>query len=68
MFLHRLEHSNEVLFIPDDDIQQLSVRLQYHDNVKGIYLKASMVMVAVRGGCVCVGGGCDFIFNKTEGG
>ena len=24
--------------------------------VKGIYLKASMVMVAVRGGCVCVGG------------
>ena len=40
----------------DDDIQQVSVRLQSHDNIKGIYLKASMVMVAVRGGCVCVGG------------
>ena len=32
-----------------------------------------MVMVAVRGGCVCVcgwvvgGGGCDVIFNITEG-
>ena len=42
-------------------------------NIKGIYLKASMVMVAVRGGCVCVGvwvvgGGCDVIFNITEGG
>ena len=36
--------------------------------MKGIYLKASMVMVAVRGGCVCVGGGCDVIFNITEGG
>ena len=41
---------------PDDDIQQVSVRLQSHDNIKGIYLKASMVMVAVRGGCVCLGG------------
>ena len=41
---------------PDDDIQQVSVRLQSHDNIKGIYLKASMVMVAVRGGCVCVCG------------
>ena len=40
----------------DDDIQQVSVRLQSHDNIKGIYLKASVVMVAVRGGCVCVGG------------
>ena len=41
-------------------------------NIKGIYLKASMVMVAVRGGCVCVGwwweGGCDVIFNITERG
>ena len=30
-----------------------------------------MVMLAVRGGCVCgwvVGGGCDVIFNITEGG
>ena len=32
-----------------------------------------MVMVAVRGGCVCVcgwvvGGGCDVILNITEGG
>ena len=32
-----------------------------------------MVMVAVRGVCVCVGGwvvggGCDVIFNITEGG
>ena len=32
-----------------------------------------MVMVAVRDGCVCVGvwvvgGGCDVIFNITEGG
>ena len=33
-----------------------------------------MVMVAVRGGCVCVcgwvgsGRGCDVIFNITEGG
>ena len=30
-----------------------------------------MVMVAVRGGCVCVGGWwegwCDVIFNITEG-
>ena len=56
---------------PDDDIQQVSVRLQSHDNIKGIYLKASMVMVAVRGGCVCVGGWwegwCDVIFNITEG-
>ena len=50
-----VEHSYEVLFVPDDDIQQVSVRLQWHDNIKGIYLKASMVMVAVRGGCVCVG-------------
>ena len=42
---------------PDDDIQQVSVHLQSHDNIKGIHLKASMVMVAVRGGvCVCVGG------------
>ena len=56
---------------PDDDIQQVSVRLQSHDNIKGIYLKASVVMVAVRGGCVCVGGWwegrCDVIFNITEG-
>ena len=41
-------------------------------NIKGIYLKASMVIVAVRGGCVWVGGwwegGCDVIFNVTEGG
>ena len=42
-------------------------------NIKGIYLKASMVIVAVRGRCVCVGGwvvggGCDVIFNITEGG
>ena len=41
-------------------------------NIKGIYLKASMVIVAVRGRCVCVGGwvvggGCDVIFNITEG-
>ena len=42
-------------------------------NIKGIYLKASMVMVAVRGGCVCVcvggwwEGRCDVIFNITEG-
>ena len=50
-----VEHSYEVLFLPDDDIQQVSVRLQWHDNIKDIYLKASMVMVAVRGGCVCVG-------------
>ena len=32
-----------------------------------------MAMVAVRGGCVCVGGrvmgwGCDVIFNITAGG
>ena len=37
--------------------------------VKGIFLKAPMVMVAVRGGCGwVVGGGCDVIFNITEGG
>ena len=59
---------------PDDDIQQVSVHLQSHDNIKGIYLKASMVMVAVRGGCVCVcvgrwwEGRFDVIFNITEGG
>ena len=43
---------------------------------EGIYLKASMAMVAVRGVCVCVwvggwvGGGreCDVNFNITEGG
>ena len=52
-----VEHSYEVLFVPDDDIQQVSVRLQEHDNIKGIYLKASMVMVVVRGVCVWVGGG-----------
>ena len=34
-----LKHSYEVLFVPDDDIQQISVRLQKHDNIKGIYLK-----------------------------
>ena len=59
---------------PDDDIQQVSVHLQSHDNIKGIHLKASMVMVAVRGGCVCVWvggwweGRCNVIFNITEGG
>ena len=52
-----VEHSYEVLFVPDDDIQQVSVRLKEHDNIKGIYLKASMVMVVVRGVCVWVGGG-----------
>ena len=51
-----VEHSYEVLFVPDDDIQQVSVRLQWHDNIKGIYSKASMVMVAVRCVCVCVCG------------
>ena len=34
-----VQHSYEVLFVPDDDIQQISVRLQKHDNIKGIYLK-----------------------------
>ena len=54
-----VQHSYEVLFVPDDDIQQVSVRLQYHDNIKGMYLKASMVTVAARSECVCVlvGGG-----------
>ena len=37
--------------------------------VKGIFLKAPMIMVAVRGGCGWViGGRCDVIFNITEGG